>query len=340
MANTKISADPAATTLTGSEILPVLQGGVNKRTTIQDIISDKDIPVFGRTGGVIDRIVDKNGDTQSGVENVATFSALPTPTGNNRRVIYVDDLKLFYECDGTYWFPLNRSALYAKSTGLIRVVAPAATFTAAAATNAAGAGKIRLTSTGVHGLTNAVCTIAGNPAYIYIAGSTNWPAGLYQIADVDAATTRIDVFGTFVTGMENPTISLVTQDIIAISVPIHKLTPDSGLAHDLSTEFTASVNSKRIKVMLDAQVIHNFQILNSAATLFNRTTGGINNIGATNKQRSLQPLALASGTGSGPDPSVRLTVDTSVATTLTVVYVIATANEYMEIQSFKLHMVA
>ena len=33
MADTKISAETAAGALTGSEIVPVVQGGVNKRTT-------------------------------------------------------------------------------------------------------------------------------------------------------------------------------------------------------------------------------------------------------------------------------------------------------------------
>ena len=37
MADTKISAMPAASALTGAELVPVIQGGVNVRTTVQDI---------------------------------------------------------------------------------------------------------------------------------------------------------------------------------------------------------------------------------------------------------------------------------------------------------------
>lgn len=336
MANTKISADPTATLLAGTEIVPILQSGVNKKTTVQTIIHDMDIPVFRRTGGVIDGLLDDTGTNVAGIESVTTFTALPTATGNNRRVIYIDDLKLFYQCDGTNWNPLNGWGLYAKSQSKIRVVSPAATFTAPVASNAAGAGKIRLVGGGVHGLTNAVCTIAGNPSYIYIAAAANWPAGLYQIADVDAATNRIDIFGTFVTGMISPTISLVNTDITALSVPIHKLNETSSLQYDLVTKFTPSIGDKRIQVLLETTPFTNFLITNVATSFINRVNNGIINQGVTNVQSSMQTLGATNGFGTGTNNTVDGTVQTNVPTTLKVVFTLSTANEFIEIRSFKL----
>jgi hypothetical protein len=43
MPNTKISDDPSASALAGTEIVPVIQGGVNKKTTIEDILNDRNV---------------------------------------------------------------------------------------------------------------------------------------------------------------------------------------------------------------------------------------------------------------------------------------------------------
>lgn len=43
MPNTKISDDPSASALAGTEIVPVIQGGVNKKTTIEAILNDRDV---------------------------------------------------------------------------------------------------------------------------------------------------------------------------------------------------------------------------------------------------------------------------------------------------------
>lgn len=49
MANIKISEAPSATTLAGTELIPLVQGGINKKSTVDSILLDKNvvnIPVY------------------------------------------------------------------------------------------------------------------------------------------------------------------------------------------------------------------------------------------------------------------------------------------------------
>lgn len=80
-------------------------------------------------------LIDKDGNVLSGTASVANYSALPAAASNTGVIYRINDLGLEYVSDGTYWIPQNKSCLYGKSTGLIAVTVPAATFTGVTATN-------------------------------------------------------------------------------------------------------------------------------------------------------------------------------------------------------------
>lgn len=59
MPNTKISEDPSATTLTGTEILPIVQSGSNKKVTIETMLADRSVVQFNSSTGafVVNNVV-------------------------------------------------------------------------------------------------------------------------------------------------------------------------------------------------------------------------------------------------------------------------------------------
>lgn len=66
MSNTKISQLPATATLVGDEILPIVQGGVSKKITVEQITADivLDISdIFETIGNIDDALAVINGGT-------------------------------------------------------------------------------------------------------------------------------------------------------------------------------------------------------------------------------------------------------------------------------------
>lgn len=282
-------------------------------------------------------LIDKDGNVLSGTASVANYAALPAAASNTGVIYRINDLGLEYVSDGTYWIPQNKSCLYGKSTGLIAVTVPAATFTGVTATNLSPG--IRLVGAGAHVLTTAVAV----GKKIYVSAGTNWTPGFYTITALDADSTgvRIDLAENFVTGMGSPTIALAstTNQIPVFTKTVHPLTPNSSLDWDCTVENIDSATVKRIIINYGAFEAYNIN-QGAAGNIINRNFGAINNMGATNLQRTSHTTNTTSGVGTSTATSGRNTQETNASLTFGVYFVIAVANTWMELTQFKLTMSA
>lgn len=74
MADSKLSALPAASTITGAEETYIIQGGTPKRVSVTNILTDKNVVLLHKTGGTPDYFMDVAG-TQLSVVDAAPKSA-------------------------------------------------------------------------------------------------------------------------------------------------------------------------------------------------------------------------------------------------------------------------
>lgn len=283
----------------------------------------------------VNGLQDKDGNQIAGQRQVANYAALPNATLYPRETWRLLDSNLDYTNDGvnTYWYPQNKICTFLKSTSLKSVTVPAATFTSVTMSN--NAGTMRLTSAGVHGLTNAA--VQGRQIYVS-AWSGDGVPGLYTIADVDGATTRIDLTAAYSATAGNPTITLAGTGQIPIwEISVHPLTPTSSLDWNITTENINSTNTKRIIINFGGVELYNLN-QNGTGNIINRVDGGINNQNDTDIQRTNFAPANASGAGTTTTASTRTTINTDAAQTWGLYYVIATANEWMECSQLKLRM--
>lgn len=125
MPNTKISEDPVASTLSGTEVVPVLQGGFNKQTTIQDIIIDKELVSYNPTTNNLERNNSPILVTNTLYAGVSAMNA-ETPAANTfaylSQAAFVGDgapiapVPVVYT--GTRWAPFgNRQTLFKAQFG-------------------------------------------------------------------------------------------------------------------------------------------------------------------------------------------------------------------------------
>lgn len=117
MANTKISEDPVATTIVGTETIPMLQGGVNKRTTVNDIINDKNIAQI-----IDDKLYVNNTAVSSTfyVADTTALQAIPKIADNNNLIVHVESMptnkSLFiYKHAQLRWICLGQPSIPANS---------------------------------------------------------------------------------------------------------------------------------------------------------------------------------------------------------------------------------
>lgn len=94
MADTKISAMPAAATLTGAEIVPMVQGGVNVQATLDDINTRNRNNLFNH--GAFSSSVDQTGSITAGT--AMTFNSTDITDG----VTLVSGTELTVPVTGTY----------------------------------------------------------------------------------------------------------------------------------------------------------------------------------------------------------------------------------------------
>lgn len=229
-------------------------------------------------------------------------------------------------------FPEASTGFDAGRSGVSRgYITPAATFTATTASSASGGTKTTLTSAGAHGLTSAVAV----NKHLYISAGTNWTAGFYNISSIDVDTTgvavTIDV--AYNASFGSPTIALAGTEVTFRTIQIPPLGPDSIIEIDATWTTVNSGNIKQPIVKLEGNLI--FGPSPTTIVLSRPSSIVLQNRGATNAQVS----AFQSGANSNQNGTATLSptttsVETSVATSLTIGGKSNTANEFVYLDRY------
>lgn len=226
---------------------------------------------------------------------------------------------------------LSSVRVLGKSAEPITLIQPAATFTAVTPTDGGG-GTIVLTSAGAHGLTAARAVGSA----IYISGGTGWTAGFYPVTAVDLDTTgvAVTVTGTFDGGMGSPTIALANTEVTMAAIGIPPLSANSMLEYIASWGYTNSANAKTLRSRFGGNQVTSGGPTTTASFSLRKV---IINRGTTNSQ--LIATALADGSlGSTTASYGALSVDTSVATQLTLTAQPAAANEVVRLELYQVSL--
>ena len=356
MPNTKISALTTATALAGTETLPVVQSTTTKKITVNKVIQDMDIVRFGRTTGVIDRLIDYNGDTVSGNTVVASWANLlstypaASNSGMSALVENAGNNEVGWPCEaysnGVDWLPVNGEVVLYNQPHMVRVTAPATTFTRSVTNYTFSAGataqETKITCVGVHGLTAANAV----GSYIAITGNTtvgasvvSWALGLYKITAITLDTTGVDitVLRDYVVNLHQPTISLAGTDIEITRVKIPPMTDTGSLRWELIGKHFGT-NSKELKVRFGDSGV----AIGTASTVLTHTdttgttlasySGIFNYDGVTNKNECNHNSTFVAGVGSGTGTPAVTTIQTNVTTDLIITGMVSVANDGLKLR--------
>lgn len=218
----------------------------------------------------------------------------------------------------------------AKSAVPVSLVEPALTFTNASPSSAAGGADTLLTSAGVHGLTAAVSVGAS----IYISGGTGWTVGFHTITAiaVDTTGTTIQIDTPFDVGMGTPTIALANTEVTLVTIDIPPLLENSLIYVDSnfsSPDTTATQKIPRVKHNGNAY----FSVVLTTTPQV-RNAVAIHNRGVTNSQIGGAAIALTAGYGNSGSMPPSYSVDTSVATSITLTAQPTAANVVMSLNRY------
>lgn len=361
MPNTKISADPTGTTLTGTEVIPILQSATNKKTTINSIIKDLDIPRFHRTGGVIDGFLDWNDVSTTGGTEVDSWADLLTTypaASNTGEMVLVRNcadnlvgIPLVGYCDGIRWRVIGGQALLAKEAPNLSVTSAAATWVGTYTITDAGganAGKVKIASAGIHSLTTGVVINANTALNAYICvtattgGTVPWSLQLVRIIEVtDTLTLVLDY--PYHASLGQPTFALANTEFEVRRLNVPALYDTGMLTWDLTVDNTGT-NSKRSKIKFGAAGVS----VASASSLYdtNDTTAatlrvmcGLENTGGvTNSQILFHSNATTSGSGSGAAAPTITSIQTNVATQVLITALITVANDMITFSRYSFYV--
>lgn len=214
--------------------------------------------------------------------------------------------------------------LLATDTQALGVVAAAATFTAL--TYANNAGKVQLSSAGVHGLTASPAV----GAYIYVAWAAGTGvSGLYQVASVDSIL-LVTINLTYAVGLGTPTVTLAGSSITmaTINVPGGSLGAYGQLIMEVQWSLTNSANAKTLGISYGGTAFMaaagaNFATVDASKEIVNRSaTSQISN--------PLVQIAHGGSTGA----MVTGAVDTTVTQPLLITGLPAVANELIQLEFY------
>lgn len=211
-------------------------------------------------------------------------------------------------------------------------ITPATTFTATTASSAAAGTKTTLTSAGAHGLTSAVAV----GKTIYISAGMNWTAGFYNISSIDLDTTgvAITIDVAFNAGFGSPTIALAGTAVTFWTIQIPPLGPYSHIDVDASWAFSGSTNLKTTFIKLNTTTFYNPGFITASQISSRPSSLIIQNRGATNTQVNSQGAASPAQNSATTVPVTTGSVDTSVATLLTIGGTSNTANEFVYLERY------
>lgn len=349
MPNTKISALTTATALAGTETFPIVQSTTTKKVTINKLIEDRDIVRFGRTGGVIDRLIDFNGDTVSGNTVVTSWANLlstyPAASNSGMSVLVENagnntvGLPCEAYSNGVDWLIVNGEAVLYNNAIWKKIVAPAATFITYTFATANGGAETKITGAGVHGLTAAVAV----GAYIRISANTGgtvpWTVGLYQITAVTDGGSDLTVVNSFPGAglLGAPTIALAGTELEVERLHLPPLTDTGSFRGAISTENTGT-SSKPTRIRFGdlaesiATADEVFLHTDTTATTLGGTFGVFNYDAVTNKNAGFHNPTQVSGTGAATGNPSATTTQTNTATDIIITTSIATANDVVHIR--------
>jgi hypothetical protein len=228
-----------------------------------------------------------------------------------------------------YLMPIDHEPLVFGGIPLIRVVAPAATFVTPSASD--NNGKVRLTSAGVHGLTNA--NSQGKKVYVtWTAGTA--VTGLYELLECEDDTDEITIDLDWASGLGTPVVSLVTTDIplVTFDIPPNRLYVGMTGQLDMLFEMFPSTNNKVFTVNFNTD------------QMYSQTVAGNNSSLCVERKYCIQsdtawlgPAANQAGHGA----STGLVTETNIfggvfaAHTMTILVSPSTADEYITLRAWK-----
>lgn len=349
MPNTKISALTSASTLAGTETLPIVQSTTTKKVTVDKVIQDMDIVRFGRTGGVIDRLIDYNDATVSGNTVVGSWADLlstyPAASNSGMSVLVENagDNTVGLPCEaysnGVDWLIVNGEAVLYNNAIWKKIVAPAATFITYTFTIANGGAETKITGAGVHGLTTAVAV----GAYIRISANTGgtvpWTVGLYRITAVTDGGSDLTVVNSFPGAglLGAPTIALAGTELEVERIHLPPLTDTGSFRWAIATENTGtSTKNTRLRFGDAAESISTadqvYLHADTTATTLGGTGGVFNYNGVTTTNAGFHNPTQVSGTGAATGDPSATTTETNVTTDIILTTSIATANDVVNIR--------
>ena len=217
-----------------------------------------------------------------------------------------------------------------KSGAEVKLIEPAATFTSATPSSAASGADTLLTSAGVHGLTSAVAVGAS----IYISAGTGWTVGFHTITAIAVDTTgvTIQIDTPYSASMDTPTIALANTEVTLATISVPALQANSRIEIDSSWMFTASTNSKTLRIRWSSYSFSGN--INTAGTTWSRSHVAFQNKNSTSAQQLAYPVTASWGSNN-TTPNLGA-IDTSVATSLTLTAQPATANEVMALAMYNI----
>lgn len=180
-----------------------------------------------------------------------------------------------------------------------------------------GSGKVRLTSSAVHNMSEALA----EGSYLYlISGGTGWTAGTsHRITPVTGYvdTTHIDLDTAYTAGMGVPVFAIkgtveANSYVPLLNIMLPALDNNTSMVWELGVEFSSDGTSaaKRIQTYLDGVQISNTNLANTNTQ--NPLRHGFTNQNSKTSQRGLSAANSTGYTGNTTAPTA-LSVDTSSA---------------------------
>lgn len=276
-------------------------------------------------------IIDENGNIIGGVMSgtYATMAAL-SPAGYVREYCHVIDYGgnkgIRYFSNGTEWVADGKQRVY-DDHPIFKAIFPNTQVTAVLNNG----GKTQLTAV-THLLTAGVAVNATEPISVYISAWTGTgTAGWYKILSVeDVDKYTIDLNYNAANG--TPTVVLKnTQVNTPITFSLPPLNNYSKFEIEYIFEFTASTTGKNVITKLGATTFSQITTNATGITLSGAKVG-FRNISAKNKQESISGISTLEPEGNTTSAIVKMTEDTSVSSTITVVVSAVTANEVVGVR--------
>lgn len=300
---------------------------VGSGLTTQDVL-DMDVVRTNVDG----QLIDAEGVVISGSPSVADYAALVAlnPATYDGFAVNVQSglNNSLWVSNGTAWGPLNGEYVQERSTGssVQKLIVPNAAITWTASNSG---GVVRLTASGVHGLT----TTPAVGSQIYVTAGTGWTAGSFHTIGTVVSTTVIDLTTAF-SSHGNPTVADAGDEVPVKVITLPVLRSTTAVIVEANIEFSADAgsSSRRPKFYLDATALNNFNFT-SATNTSQPFRWGFRNTGATNTQRALTG-ENNTGYAASTLPTLTAAVDTSTAKTITIAFIPAAANCSIELVNY------